>query len=75
MSLDEISWRIQDLDAQARGHFRETRRVQQPASSLDSLHLHSCLSSNMTAITRNLPWFIKDVGVAIVGSVRAFVVL
>jgi len=24
----------------------------------------------MTAITRNLPWFIKDLGVSIVGRVR-----
>lgn len=26
----------------------------------------------MTAITRNLPWFVKDLGVAIVSQVRAF---
>lgn len=25
----------------------------------------------MTAITRNLPWFVKDLGVSIVGQVRA----
>ena len=24
----------------------------------------------MTAITRNLPWFIRDLGVSIVGQVR-----
>ena len=27
----------------------------------------------MTAITRNLPWFVKDLGVSIVGQVRVCV--
>jgi hypothetical protein len=26
----------------------------------------------MTTVTRNLPWFIKDLGISIIGQVRIF---
>jgi len=34
--------------------------------------LASCHPTTMTAITQNLPWFISDLGISIIGQVSAF---
>lgn len=47
----------------------ELRSCQPPGSSLGHVRRNASTSSTMTTITRNLPWFIRDLGVSIVGQV------
>ena len=48
------------------------KRIVTPNSQLcDWRDICACLVNFMSAITRNLPWFIKDLGVSIIGEVSA----